>query len=1608
VNEQQISEYIEFINELLACEFVTKAILYQKYSRLVDEALPKVMEIYATTVLDPSSKMYLSDRRALLTESKTLTKNIGDWYQLNSQAFELSNQGEIAATITILQQALELARDNLPIPNKYQVGSLNNLAGLYRSQGRWTEAEPLYKRALAICEELSGDSLRDGTAERPNDAVAATWTSLARLDELQRQSSAKAGLLYKRALAIREELSGERPNDLLATTLNNLAKLYELQGRSAEAGSLYKQALPGDGELNNWNQLNSQANQLYRQGKFAAAIPIAQQALELAKKSFPVPNNLWEALSLNTLGSLYKSQVRWTEAEPLLDRALAICEKLFGEQPNEYLATCLNSLAELYKSQGRWAEAEPLYQRALAIFVELFGERPNDALHTCLNNLAKLYELQGRSAEIESLYERALQSDGKLDNWNQLNSQANELYRQGEIAAAIPIAQQALELAQKSFLVPNQDLEASSLNTLGVLYTAEGRLAEAEPLLDRALAICEELFGNSLRDGKAERPHEGLATCLNSLAELYKAQGRWAEAEPLYKRALAIFKELSGERPNVSVAVTLNNLAGLYELQGRSPEAELLHERVVQDGGELDNWNQLNSQAAELYRQGEIIAAIPIAQQALELARKSAPIPNNPLETYSLNLLGVLYKSQGRWTEAEPLLDRALAIHDEMFGDRPNKDLANSLNSLAELYRSQGRWAEAEPLYNRALAIFEELFGDSLRDGKAERPNGNFAACLNNLAELHNLQGRWSIAEEFHERALAMYEELFGDRPNNDLASSLNNLAGLYENRGRWAEAEPLLERALAIRQELFGDRPNHDLAISLKNLGTFYVQQGRWAEAEPLYDRALAINEELFGDRPNDNLALSLNNLALIYKRQGRWAEAESMYDRALVINEELFGERPNHYLEGNLTSLAQLYESQGRWAEAEPLYVRAQAINEKLFGNLGHPNLVRTSINLALFHARQQQPDKSLLLLQQAIEFENSWLKTVIAASDRQQRLKDLEQRQVNLEYLLSLTQQYFPSDPAAVTAALNAVLSRKAQATATEAAVNQAIQQNPELAPDLQQLKTYKQEIADLSYAIANQPELKDRLNTLDRQKNKLERRLGRSIPAIDLAQQVVDRQALTSILPPAAFLVEFIRYRPYDFIHKQWQPARYLAFIVPPNSAEGVMAIDCGIAKDLDLAIDKFRRAYADIDFSGEHSGMGSQTVAEPPAPQGDRQFQSDLLDQLLPHLPATGTCYLATDGYLQILPFHLLKTAEDEYLGDRYRLHYLTTARDLLRHQCVPTSTNPPLILADPDYDGGIAPTPSTHPKTGLQISDRLDGQRFDRLLINRQFGERVARSYGATCHTDIEATVNRLERLNAPRLLFIATHGFSLPAHNDLIETIQNCVGNEEETILRNRSSEITPAFRAYWQKSADAGNEWCQRIVATIDDIGIDLQPPDLLAQPADDPMLRSGIALAGANIWRFQGQEDPQFGKGVIFADDITQWNLWGNELSVLVTCVSGLGAVSNSEGVFGLRRALGIAGAKYVISSLWNIPTKPSVLLMNKFFEIYQSATKPTPAVALAQSQAYIRNITLGELNSSSIGREIIRELLAVRALSSIATDDVKPLADPYFWGAWICQG
>jgi tetratricopeptide (TPR) repeat protein len=117
-----------------------------------------------------------------------------------------------------------------------------------------------------------------------------------------------------------------------------------------------------------------------------------------------------------------------------------------------------------------------------------------------------------------------------------------------------------------------------------------------------------------------------------------------------------------------------------------------------------------------------------------------------------LNQAGFYLCERGRYTDAKPLYERALAIREKAL-DPEHPDVATSLNNLAGLYYNQGQYAKAEPLYQRALAIREKALGP-------EHP---------------------------------------------DVATSLNDLAGLYEARVQYAKAEPLYQRALAIRERTPG-----------------------------------------------------------------------------------------------------------------------------------------------------------------------------------------------------------------------------------------------------------------------------------------------------------------------------------------------------------------------------------------------------------------------------------------------------------------------------------------------------------------------------------------------------------------------------------------------------------------------------------------------------------------------------------------------------------------------------------------------------------------------------------------------------------------------------------
>jgi tetratricopeptide (TPR) repeat protein len=332
-----------------------------------------------------------------------------------------------------------------------------------------------------------------------------------------------------------------------------------------------------------------------------------------------------------------------------------------------------------------------------------------------------------------------------------------------------------------------------------------------------------------------------VASLAYKVAQYLRERGRYAEAEPLYQRALHIQEQVLGS-DHPDVAASLNYLAVLYRSQGRYAAADALFQRTL-----------------------------CIREQVLG--------SDHPLVTSSLNSLANLYTDLGKYAEAKSLYLRALRIRERVLGsDHPK--VAQVLDNLALLYWRQGKYTEAEPLYQRALHIQEQIPG-------SDHPN--LARTLNNLAILYRSQGRYPEAERLYQRALHIQERVLGsDHPL--MASLLGNLAECYQDQSRYREAEKLYQRALHVGEQALGSE--HPLVAELLNgLAILYRDQDRDTEAESLYQRALSIREQCLG-KDHPETAETLHEFAMLRHKQGHLSQAFSLAKQAFSIRSQSLGD--------------------------------------------------------------------------------------------------------------------------------------------------------------------------------------------------------------------------------------------------------------------------------------------------------------------------------------------------------------------------------------------------------------------------------------------------------------------------------------------------------------------------------------------------------------------------------------------------------------------------------------------------------------------------------------------------------------------------------------------
>jgi CHAT domain-containing protein/tetratricopeptide (TPR) repeat protein len=1045
-------------------------------------------------------------------------------------------------------------------------------------------------------------------------------------------------------------------------------------------------------------------------------------------------------------------------------------------------------------------------------------------------------------------------------------------------------------------------------------------------------------------------------------------QGRYAEAESAAREQLAaVEKAHAADSPQTLEA--LNPLVESLWRGGKAgnPESRQLAERAQSVAEKTYGPDDprlavsLENLANILRRNEDTAGARSRLERALAL-REKALGPDHPDVAESLDQFGLLLDQSGEYAEARKAQERALAIREKALGPA-HPDVASSLNNLAKILEHLGDYEGAKPLYVRALGIREKALGPDHPDvaasltglASAQMELGDYASSrtllgralkisesrlgprhplvagnLNNLGILSVKMGDFAAARPLYERALAIYEETSG-KESSRVASTLSNLAGLFWDLGNTDEAIRLSRRALAIREKLLG-KENPEVALNLHNLAVVVWKAGDRAEAKLLFERALAAQEKALGaDHPD--VALTLNGLALLRAEEGDLPESRKLHERALAIREKALG--PDHPdVAESLVNLAGLLVLSGDIDRARTMYERALAIREKAFG-AEHPVVAENLNDLASFlWATGNYPAALQRSLRAQAILRRQFERTAPSLSERE--ALDYERLRISgLDLALSVLVVSPKAGPVPANAekvwdelirsrglVLDEMANRRHAASRGE---------EPEAASLAQTLSAARNRLAALVVRgpISEQPEdYGAEIAKAEADKERAERDLAeKSAPFREqLARSRGGLAEVAAALPPGDALVAYVEYEqppelPEDLQDSSSRPdpgRAYLALVLTSGS-KGPVLFPLGPATRIESLIREWKKNLASepagLPLAG---GRGEARCRE----AGGR-LRKAVWDPLAASLGGASTVFIVPDGALSLVSLAALPAGKAGYLVESGPLvHYLSAERDLVGSVSGRPAGKGILALGGPDFDalrdepvpksGALAAakpvTRAADADPALYRSPPVTCDDLQKLRFSPLPGaaEEAAEVYslwlqagggdadGATATKLIgpDATEASFKR-RAPgyRVLHLATHGFFLE--------------NRCPSVLENARARAGQRFTGSREAPAILG----------------------------DNPLLLSGLALAGANRRQAAGAEAED---GILTAEEIASLDLSGVEWAVLSACETGLGPVMGGEGVLGLRRAFEVAGVKTLIMSLWKVEDQTSREWMRHLYE------------------------------------------------------------------------
>lgn len=875
-----------------------------------------------------------------------------------------------------------------------------------------------------------------------------------------------------------------------------------------------------------------------------------------------------------------------------------------------------------------------------------------------------------------------------------------------------------------------------------------------------------------------------------------------------------------------------------------------------------------------------------------------------------LNELAKAHSDFGQYKEAIRILEEVSEKQKLLFGSN-DLNYLESLNNLANDYDKIGKNEEALQLYIFVSDKRKELLGEN---------DGRYLVSQNNLASVYLSLGNYEKSLEILTEVIEKQKELFGET-GPDYLMSLNNLAVTYIGLGNYKRALELHLIVASARKDVLGvmhldyfqsinniaatysDLGLNDKAIEIlsnladvqeKSLGKNHLQyhftchnlaklllsSGKYQNALELCLQTLEFIELNYG-KSHEVYLQSLSLFARILSFMKDYPAAISTQEDVVLTKKKLYGENNSIYLSA-LSNLGLLYSDANQYEKASEIYLRVTKLMQNILGK-NHPEYIISISNMASLLDKTGKESSANRLFKEVIEFNVNYHKSNIEIMTEQE-IENLVDIYSKIEYYNSFAKRnYYNFDD---TGNDSYFLSLNTKGLALNSTIN--LRSRISRSKDSVLLAKYDEWIRNkrilarqslLPVADRNETfvSLVEKANTLERfliQKSSYISEIKKSIKVQDVRQHLRENEVV----------IEFISYRYHD--KYRWTDSIYYAAIVLRKSDTSAIYIPLCEEKQIESMLSQ---------KSIRESNRINQLYKK-------QELYNLIFKPLLQLIPKGSIINYAPSGVLHQINFDAIMNSDSTYLSDTYKFQMVSTTGKLVypKPEKSPSSIT---VFGGLQYD-----------MDEEEISNQIYRKSPKSNLVTRSYFDvdntlRTKCSYLPGTHKEATDIINLSKNKNIIIQSFIGSQG---------IEENFKLLGDNESPSI------IHVATHGFFFPDPKKDNKKLNHEMAGYNRF-----------VNSSNNLNRSGLLFAGCNIaWNGDtittNRED-----GILTAYEVSNLSLFNTELVVLSACETGLGDIKGSEGVYGLQRAFKMAGARYLMMSLWKVPDNATQEFMTTFY-------------------------------------------------------------------------